>query len=255
MNISSNGGAFRALDAAQAQQNKSLRQVASGKGIQSAADDAAGLSISTRFNAQIRSNQVAMRNTMDGVSRVQVEDGALSSVTEDLQRIRELTVQKQGGILNDRDKAAIDREIGQRVSSIQQVFKDTQFNGQPVFEKGEQVFQTGANPGQTITMETEDLAESVGAVSGDLADLDNALELVSKRRAELGATANRFEAAFERTQVENEALTQANSRIEDADIAESISNKIRSDIQQKAAISVQSQSNMNNKAVLQLLEG
>jgi flagellin len=260
MNISSTFNAANQLNKTQADQNTQLQRISSGQRINSAKDDAAGLSISTRLDSQQRSTQMASRNSLDAISRTQVEGGALSTVNEDLQRIRELKVSQGNGILNDQDKAAIQSEIDQRAENISSVFSDTQFNQKNVFEEGRLDFQIGANAGQTLGIDTvnmsqmfKDMAIESGA-DFSLEDIDNALTQVSSRQSELAAVENRLSSNVQFLALKNENNQAANSRIKDTDIAQAVSEKTKTDIMSQVQISVQAQSNTSSKYVLKLLE-
>lgn len=132
--------------------NSAFQKLSSGLRINSAADDAAGLAISTRFTSQTRGLNQAIRNASDGVSLVQTAEGALSSVTDNLQRIRELSIQAANGTLNDQDRGAIQAEIDQLTSEIERIGETTTFNGKKLLDgtSGLQNFQVGANARQTI---------------------------------------------------------------------------------------------------------
>ena len=262
MQISNSAGLGfqRSQDQASSAQQTQMQRLSSGQRINSAKDDAAGLSISTKMDSQSRSTSVAIRNTMDGISRTQVEDGALSATTDDLQRIRELKLQQNNGLLAQGDKDALQSEINQRMSAIEDRFEQTDFNGQNVFSGDDLTFQTGANAGQTTTLEGKDLGQSfadMGLKAGEdvsLDQLDQALEAVGSRRSELGAVSNRLESQVEFSELKNEMTQQANSRIRDTDFAQAASEKAKADIQNQASISVQAQANQNQKNVLQLLK-
>ena len=249
----------RSLDQATQTQQTQLERLGSGKRINSAKDDAAGLAISNRMDTQSRSMTVAIRNTMDGVSRIQVEDGALGSINDDLQRVRELTVQQQNGILNDDDKAAIQSEIDQRLESINSQFEQTQFNGQNVFENKDLGFQVDANAGDQIELKGSDVASALsneGIEVGsalDLEAIDKALQSVNDRRSELGAVSNRLSSSAEFVALKNQNNQEASSRIRDTDFAQATSEKAKGDIQQQVAISVVAQGNANRQDVLKLL--
>lgn len=249
----------RSLDQATQTQQTQLERLGSGKRINSAKDDAAGLAITNRMDTQSRSMTVAIRNTMDGVSRIQVEDGALGSINDDLQRVRELTVQQQNGILNDDDKAAIQSEIDQRLESINSQFEQTQFNGQNVFENKDSAFQVGANEGEQISLKGSDVASALsneGIEVGNALDLDaidKALQSVNERRSELGAVSNRLSSSAEFVALKNQNNQEASSRIRDTDFAQASSEKAKADIQQQVAISVVAQGNANRQDVLKLL--
>jgi flagellin len=249
----------RSLDQATQTQQTQTQRLSSGQRINSAKDDAAGLAISNRMDTQSRSMTAAIRNTMDGVSRIQVEDGALGSINDDLQRVRELSVQQQNGILNDDDKAAIQSEIDQRLESINSQFEQTQFNGQNVFENNDLGFQVGANPGEQIELKGSDVADALsqaGIEVGselDLDAIDAALQTVNDRRSELGAVSNRLSQSAEFVALKNQNNQEASSRIRDTDFAQASSEKAKGDIQKQVAISVFAQGNANQQDVLKLL--
>lgn len=262
MNIGNNTGSSRLLDRAQQTQQTQLERISSGKRINSAKDDAAGLVISTGLDTESRSLTAALKNTGDGISRIQVEDGALSSVSEDLQRIRELSLQQQNGILSESDQQALQSEIDQRIESIDNTLKDSEFNGKAVFEEGSLSIQSGAQAGQNIEITTEDLASqfselglSGGSENIDLNAIDEALNQVSQRRSDLGATQSRLESNAEFLELKNEQNQSANSRIRDTDFAKATADKTKADIQTSALIGVQAQANQNQENVLRLLNG
>src|SRR5690606_17611232 len=138
----------------------SLARLSSGLRINSAKDDAAGLAISERFTTQIRGMNQAVRNANDGISLAQVAEGALQEVANNLQRIRELAVQARNASNSDSDRAALDAEVQQRIAEINRVATQTEFNGLRVLDGSftEQVFQVGANFGQTISVNSIEAA-------------------------------------------------------------------------------------------------
>jgi len=255
-----NTGSARSLDLAQANQQTQTQNLSSGKRINSAKDDAAGLVISTALDSQNRGMGAALRNSFDGISRLQVEDAALSSVGEDLQRIRELKVQQQNGILSEDDTQALQAEIDQRLESIDSIFKQSDFNGQSLFKSGQMNIQSGANAGQTIEINSLDLAAQFAAVGVSTSDdlqlgaLDEALQVVSTRRSDLGALDNRLQGNAEFLALKSELNQSANSRIRDTDFAQSVSQKNKADVQLKVAVAVQGQANANQQDVLRLLK-
>jgi flagellin len=262
MNIGNNTGSSRLLDRAQQTQQTQLERISSGKRINSAKDDAAGLVISTGLDTESRSLTAALKNTGDGISRIQVEDGELSSVSEDLQRIRELSLQQQNGILSESDQQALQSEIDQRIESIDNTLKDSEFNGKAVFEEGSLSIQSGAQAGQNIEIATEGLASqfselglSGGSENIDLNAIDEALNQVSQRRSDLGATQSRLESNAEFLELKNGQNQSANSRIRDTDFAKATADKTKADIQTSALIGVQAQANQNQENVLRLLNG
>ncbi len=256
MQIPSSGIGHSSNRAQSSQQIQSQR-LGSGLRINSAKDDAAGLAITTRLDTQSQGNKVAIRNTLDGISRLQVEEAALSSVTEDFQRIRELKVQQNNGILTKSDSQAIQSEIEQRLQSVEQVFKDSEFNGQKLFKDGQINIQSGPNAGDQTAINTQDLTGSVlgGVGELDISGIDAALEALSSRRSELGAVQSTLQNNTEFLALKNEANQAASSRIRDTDFAHAVSEKSKSEVQSKVAIAVQGQANAQQKDVLRLLKG
>ena len=146
--------AQRNLNTSQNALNTSLQRLSSGLRINSAKDDAAGLAISERFTAQIRGLNQAARNANDGISLAQTGEGALGEVTNNLQRIRELAVQSANATNSSSDRAALDAEVQQLISEIDRVASQTNFNGVKLLDGSfsSQLFQVGANVGDTITL-------------------------------------------------------------------------------------------------------
>lgn len=171
MRINSNipaQNALRPQSRTQTDLQKTFARLASGLRINQAADDAAGLAISSRFTAQTRGLDQAIRNANDGISLVQTAEGALQSVTDNLQRIRELSVQAANGTLTDADRESIQAEIGQLSSEIQRIGETTTFNGRPLLDggAGPQRFQVGAQANETITVGAIDArASRLGATA------------------------------------------------------------------------------------------
>lgn len=132
----------------------SMERLSSGLRINSAKDDAAGQAIANRFQSNIKGLTQAARNANDGISAAQTTEGALSEINNNLQRVRELTVQAQNGTNSDSDKSSIQDEIKSRLSEIDRVSGQTQFNGVNVLAKdGKMNIQVGANDGETITID------------------------------------------------------------------------------------------------------
>src|SRR5450432_184749 len=146
--------AQRNLNASQSSLTTSIQRLSSGLRINSAADDAAGLAIADRMNAQIRGTNVAIRNANDGISLAQTADGALSTVTDALQRMRELAVQAQNGSNGTSDRANLDTEYQQLSAEVSRIATQTVFNGNAIIGAGAgtQTFQVGANNGDTLAV-------------------------------------------------------------------------------------------------------
>src|SRR4029453_4511042 len=153
-NISLN--AQRNLTASQGSLATSMQRLSSGLRVNSAGDDAAGLAIATRMNAQVRGINVAIRNANDGISLAQTAEGALATVTDALQRMRELAVQAQNGSNGTTDRANLDTEYQQLSAEITRIAAQTKFNGVAIVgpSAGAQVFQIGPNGGDTLTITT-----------------------------------------------------------------------------------------------------
>lgn len=156
--------------------NLALARLASGLRINSARDDAAGLAIATRFSAQVSGQNVARRNAADGISLAQTAEGALNEITNNLQRIRELSLQSANATNSVSDRAALDAEVQQRIQEIDRIASQTGFNGLKVLDGslGELKFQVGADVGQTIAVNLQDgvRAGQVGAVAKDTLAFD-----------------------------------------------------------------------------------
>ena len=262
------------------------QRLSSGLRVNSAKDDAAGMAIAERMYAQARGFAVAIRNANDGISLAQVAEGALSKVTDNLQRMRELTVQARNATNSDGDKDSLDKEFGELAKEVQRIIQGTTFNGKAILAQaaGSQIFQIGPNttPNDIIEFTTTDLSGANGAnaitdVVGfdntgtgrqlinststidSLADvinrIDVAFDLINGERATLGAQQNRFEAVITNLQVAHENQMAARSRIMDADYAQETSNLSRANILQQAGTAMVAQANQLPQQVLQLLRG
>ncbi len=166
--------AQRNLNASQGEANVALERLSSGLRINSAKDDAAGLAISTRFQAQITGLNMAQRNANDGISLAQTAEGALDEVTTNLQRIRELAVQSANATNSTSDRQALNQEVQQRIAEINRIASQTSFNGLKVLDGtfGEQTFQVGANAGETIGVSGLDSRGSqIGSVISETSNL------------------------------------------------------------------------------------
>jgi len=250
-----------------------VQRLSSGLRVNSAKDDAAGLAISERMNAQVRGMNVAIRNANDGISLAQTADGALSKVGDALQRMRELAVQARNGTNTDADKTSLDQEYQQLGAEIGRVLGGTTFNGQTIVgaNAGDKVFQVGANTtaNDIITVTTTDMtgnaditAVTGGNLNGDstalatvIDNIDTALNTVNSQRATYGAVQNRFEAVVSNLMVAYENQVAARSRIMDADFAVETANLSRANILQQAGNSMVAQANALPQGVLTLLRG
>ena len=268
--------AQRNLSGSQSSLATSMQRLSSGLRINSAKDDAAGLSIAERMNAQVRGMNVAVRNANDGISLAQTAEGALSKVGDALQRMRELSVQARNSTNSGSDKDSLNKEFQQLSAEIGRVLAGTTFNGQPILAStGTQTFQVGANTtvNDTIDINTVDLTvdASITAVtaattvidstttSATLAtvidSIDQALNLVNDTRATYGASQSRFDSVISNLQTNVENQSAARSRIMDADFAAETAALSRSQILQQAGNAMVAQANQLPQQVLQLLKG
>ena len=255
----------------------SMQRLSSGLRVNSAKDDAAGLSIAERMQAQIKGMNVAVRNANDGISLAQTAEGALGKVGESLQRMRELTVQARNSTNSGSDKDSLNKEFQQLASEIQRVLGGTTFNGKSIIgsDAAAQTFQIGANTttNDVITVTTNNMTAdaSIVAVTTDAAalidsttdatklatlinNLDGAIDRVNSERADYGATQNRFDSVISNLQVSVENQTSARSRIMDADFATETSNLSRAQILQQAGNAMIAQANQMPQQVLKLLQ-
>ena len=241
-------------------------RLSSGLRIASASDDAAGLGISERMRAQIRSYAQAGRNTQDGISLAQTAEGAMGEVSSNLARMRELAIQSSNGTLSSADRAVIDVEFQALIEEIDRIATDTEFNGINVLDGSVASvdIQVGLDSGETITVDLQDVQASTlglsgldvlsaSAASATLADLDAAIDSVNTARGELGASSNRLISTFKSISNTREALAAAESRIRDVDVAFETADLTRNTIMQQAAVSVLAQANVQPQLALSLL--
>jgi flagellin len=248
----------------------SMQRLSSGLRVNSAKDDAAGLAIADRMQAQVRGMNVAMRNANDGISLSQTAEGAIGKVSDMLQRMRELAVQSANATNGDDDRANLDAEFQQLGAEVTRTLTNTRFNGLNILgaDAGDQIFQVGADSGDTITITTIDLSgdATLAAVTGGsivdaatsstaMDDIDAALATINTERAQYGATQNRFEAVIATLQVGAENQSAARGRIMDADFASETANLSRAQILQQAGTAMVAQANQLPQQVLQLLKG
>jgi flagellin len=239
----------------------SMQRLSSGLRVNSARDDAAGLAIADRMNAQVRGINVAIRNANDGISLAQTAEGALATVTDALQRMRELAVQAQNGSNGTSDRANLDTEYQQLSAEITRIATQTKFNGIAIVGAGAgaQTFQVGANNGDTLTVTTTAVTTVGGglttaaAASTALAAIDASLDVITTNRATYGAAMSRFEFAVSNLRISGENQSAARGRIMDADFAAETAELSRSQILQQAGTAMVAQANQLPQQVLQLL--
>ena len=282
MNVNTNLGSINnqlQLSKTQVALRKAFAELSSGKRVNSAADDAAGLAISQQLISQFRGDNRAITNASDGIGLVQTADDALGQLQNNTQRIRELAVQSANGTLTDNDRQQLQQEVDQLTQANSAIVQNTSFNGTSAFTGGAQVtLQIGANnsPNAQLTIGTPDLTaapangglntfnasltatgvidiSSQSAAQNTLTALDSDQQTLTSARGTLGATSNRLDAAISNLQVTAENTAAANSRIVDADYAASASNLIRQQILAQAGIATQAQANVAPSLALSLL--
>jgi flagellin len=262
--------------------DKNLEKLSSGLRITRAGDDASGLAVSEKMRSQIRGMQRAEKNTMDGISFIQTTEGYLQESQDIIQRLRELAVQAANGIYSDEDRMQIQVEVSAMVDEIDRIASHAQFNGMNMLtgrfarESGENMvtasmwFHLGPNMDQRErvfigTMTSEGLGVKQLA-SGDIISvstpdeanraigvLDEALRIVNRQRADLGAYQNRLEHTMKGLAVGAENMQAAESRIRDADMAAQVVEFTKNSILLQASMAMLAQANLKPQTVLQLL--
>jgi len=253
--------AQRNLNSSQSSLATSMQRLSSGLRVNSAKDDAAGLAIATRQDAQIRGINVAIRNANDGISLAQTAEGALATITDALQRMRELAVQAQNGSNGTSDRANLDTEYQQLSAEITRIAAQTKFNGVAIVgaSAGAQVFQVGPNGGDTLTITTSTVTTVAGGLttaalaSTAVGAIDTALDTINTSRASYGAAMSRFSMAIQNLQITGENMSAAKGRIMDADFAAETANLSRAQILQQAGSAMVAQANQLPNQVLALL--
>ena len=270
--------AQRNLNMSQGSLATSMQRLSSGLRVNSAKDDAAGLAIAERMNAQVRGMNVAVRNANDGISMSQTAEGALSQVSNSLQRMRELAVQARNSTNSSSDKDSLNKEFAQLQAEIGRVMGGTTFNGKHILgaDATSLTFQIGANTtaDDTITIATTDMtldttitavtnsttavidaSATSGAIGTVIDNIDKALDSINDTRATFGATQSRFDAIITNLQVGVENQSAARSRIMDADFAAETANMSRAQVLQQAGTAMVAQANQLPNQVLKLLQG
>lgn len=259
--------------------NSSLSKISSGSRINSAADDASGLMISEKMNAQITSLEQAMKNGKDAISFLETAEGALTQTTDILQKMRELVVQAQNtGTTGESERQAISLELEELQTEINRISSSTTFNGKNILDGtfgagSEAYFKIGVSSSASdgITVQIDDMSakglskdqtndfsikiDTSEEMAQTLENIDYALNTVLKQRATLGATENRLDYALENLSTTKTNLTEANSRIRDVDIAEEITKYQNEALKVQASMMMMAQANKQPSAVLTLLTG
>ncbi len=247
---------------------KSLGRLSSGLRITRAADDAAGLAISENFRAEVRSLQQANRNANDGISLLQIAEGAMNETSGILIRMRELAIQSANGTLGTTERTTVNNEFTNLKNEIDRIASVTQFNGTfPLLTAGGTTFQIGTEntsndrltvSGVSATANALGVSAGVSigtqsAAQSSLGRIDSAITEVAQLRASFGTVQNRLESTIRSLAVAIENTTAAESRIRDVDFAQETAELTRNQVLQQAGISVLAQANVSSQAALGLL--
>lgn len=260
----------RNIQGTQKDLNRSLARLSSGQRVVTAADDAAGLSISQNLEAEIRGLKQANRNANDGVSFVQTAEGSLNEVSNILIRLRELGVQASSDTIGDAERGFLDKEYQSLKSEVDRISQSTNFNGRQLLNGtgGDLSFQVGTHKGENEriiyrTAEANVSTSKIGIGSAavrskddaldSLEEVDGAIRTVNEYRAGLGAMQNRLQSTANNLSIHIENLSDARSRIADTDIAEEASKLARASVLQNAGIAVLAQANAAPTSALKLL--
>ena len=276
--------ANRVLGNTQADIQKDLEKLSSGQRINRASDDASGLAVSEKMRSQIRGLNQAGQNIQNGVSFIQTTEGYLGETTDIVQRLRELAVQSSNGIYSASDRGMIQVEVSQLVDEVNRIASHAQFNGMNMLTGAFSKAGVGGQAGAGLTIQVGANADQnktifIGTMSAlalglqtnngqgvqslniatpqqanlSLAQLDKALETITKQRADLGAYQNRFEMAGKGVAVAAENLTASESRIRDVDMATQMVSYTKNQVLQQAGSAMLAQANVATRSVTQLL--
>lgn len=265
--------AQRTLGMTREGQNHSLEKLSAGERIVRAGDDAAGLAISEKLKAEIRSLAQANRNANDGISLIQTAEGGLNEIGNILIRLRELSMQAASDTVGDVERGFTDKEVQNLVSEVQRISEVTRFNGKNLLSgQGEVLeFQVGShnkpNEDRLIydTAKADATSQKLGLVGMTVANkvsaqnnlgvIDEAIKMVSENRSDFGALQNRLQSTINNLNVASENLSAANSRIRDVDVASESSELTKKNILAQAGTSMLAQANSNGMLALKLLSG
>ncbi len=248
---------------------KSIGRLSSGLRIQTAADDAAGMGISSVMTADIKSVGQAERNANDAISMIQIAEGAMNEQQNIMGRLRELAIQSANGALSNNERAFIDVEQTQLVAELDRISGVTEFNSFNMLgaDAGTFAMQVGkdavagtdtiditfaATDSTTLGVNAMDFTTAAGAQTA-LGTIDTAISALSTNRANLGASQNRLEVTVSNLRVEEENLTSANARIKDVDVARETAMLTRNQIMSQAGAAMLAQANQLPQSALQLI--
>ncbi|MFS0737598.1 flagellin [Sphingomonas sp. 1P06PA] len=271
--INSNSSALRAQNASRMADMglaTAMERLSTGKRINSAKDDAAGLAIASSMTSQIRGMNQGIRNANDGISMAQTAEGALSEVNNMFQRVRELSVQAASGTYGTDDMVNIQAEITELTSQVTDVLTNTKFNNVALFDAsagtaGVVTIQVGASIDDTVDLDLGDVlgdADITAAIAIDVTTdssnanltlVDDALKALNTQRASLGAAQSRLESAVNVQTSNATSLSDARSRIEDTDFSAETTALAKSQILSQASTAMLAQANQSQQGVLSLL--
>ena len=260
--------AGNAANAATKMLGTSMERLSTGKRINSAKDDAAGLAIASSMTSSIRGMSQAIRNANDGISMAQTAEGALGEVTNMLHRVRELSVQSASGTYSDDDRTNLQAEVTELTGQIDNILSQTKFNGVVLFDgsagdSGDVTIQTGSTADDTVTLTLSsiDLDDAIDIDISDQDDasdaletLDDALTTINTARATLGAAQSRLESVVNNLTSNVTNLTDARSRIEDTDFSSETAALAKAQILSQASTAMLAQANQSQQSVLSLLK-
>ncbi|WP_294014250.1 flagellin [uncultured Treponema sp.] len=273
----------RSLGVTQGSLTKDMEKLSSGQRINRAGDDASGLAVSEKMRSQIRGLNQASRNAANGISFIQTTEGYLQETTDIIQRIRELAVQASNGIYSDEDRMQIQVEVSQLVAEVDRIASQAQFNGMNMLTgrfaqaTGENTptasmwLHIGANMDQRMsvfigTMTAAALGmreigtEEVMTIAAPsdanraIGTLDEALKIINKQRADLGAYQNRLDYAVKGLDIAAENTQASESRIRDTDMASAMVEFTKNQVLSQSGIAMLAQANSQSQSVLSLLQ-
>jgi flagellin len=260
---------------------KSMEKLSSGFRINKASDDAAGMQISEALRSNIRGNNKALDNVQDGINMMNIVDGAMGTITDSLQRVRELAVQGASDTLSTTQRSAITQEVRQLVTDITRIADSTEFNGKKLMDGSVSAFKLqvgnesasatnsinlasigGVNPfaglaGDNLALGSTGLSANVstaGSALNLISKIDTALGTVNQRRAAVGAMTNRLENTAKNLAISTENLSASESRIRNVDVAKESANLTKNQILQQASSTILAQANQAPQLALSLLK-
>ncbi|MCC7442659.1 MAG: flagellin FliC [Bdellovibrionales bacterium] len=265
--------AQRNLRSTRASLDTTLERLSSGLRINNAGDDAAGLALSESLRAELRGLSQAERNAQDGISLVQIAEGALSEVSNILIRMRELAVQASSDTVGATERKFLDNEFQHLLEEIDRISQSTKFNGVALLNGTGSTFEVQIGTKNNPLVDRIKLFDASGAdvnvvalginlanigekptAQNSLGALDNAMNTVIAIRSEFGAMQNRLQSVINNIMVSRENMANANSRIRDADVAVEATNLTRNQILMQSGVSVLGQANNVLKSALSLLQ-